>query len=127
AIHGACMGGGLEAALAAHYRIATDHPRTVLALPEVMLGLLPGMGGTQRLPRTVGLRNALDMILTGRNVRARKALKIGLVDELVHPAILREVALDRARQLAAGTLSRSRGRTSHGAADTVLEDNPVGR
>ena len=127
AIHGACLGGGLEAALAAHYRIATDHPKTVLALPEVMLGLVPGSGGTQRLPRTVGLRNALDMILTGRNVRARKALKIGLVDELVHPAILREVAVDRARQLGAGTLGRSRGRTSHGAADAVLEDNPVGR
>jgi 3-hydroxyacyl-CoA dehydrogenase/enoyl-CoA hydratase/3-hydroxybutyryl-CoA epimerase len=127
AIHGACMGGGLEAALAAHYRIATDHPKTVLALPEVMLGLLPGMGGTQRLPRAVGLRNALDMILTGRTVRARKAHKIGLVDELVHPAILREVALDRARQLADGSMSRSKGRTSHGAADAVLEDNPVGR
>ncbi|HEU4565349.1 MAG TPA: fatty acid oxidation complex subunit alpha FadJ [Gemmatimonadaceae bacterium] len=127
AIHGACLGGGLEAALAAHYRIASDHPKTVLALPEVMLGLIPGMGGTQRLPRTVGLRNALDMILTGRNVRARKALKIGLIDELVHPAILREVAVDRARSLAEGRIERSKGRKSHGAADAVLEDNPVGR
>jgi 3-hydroxyacyl-CoA dehydrogenase/enoyl-CoA hydratase/3-hydroxybutyryl-CoA epimerase len=126
AIHGACLGGGLEAALAAHYRIATDHPKTVLALPEVMLGLIPGAGGTQRLPRTVGLRNALDMILTGRNVRGKKALKIGLVDELVHPAILREVAVDRARALADGRIPRSRGRRQHGPADAVLEDNPVG-
>ncbi|MDQ3697602.1 MAG: enoyl-CoA hydratase-related protein, partial [Gemmatimonadota bacterium] len=102
AIHGACLGGGLEAALAAHYRIGTDHPKTVLALPEVTLGLIPGAGGTQRLPRTVGLRNALDMILTGRNVRARQALKIGLLDELVHPSILRDVAIERARSLAAG-------------------------
>ncbi|MBC7790250.1 MAG: fatty acid oxidation complex subunit alpha FadJ [Anaerolineae bacterium] len=127
AIHGACMGGGLEAALASHYRIATDSPKTVLALPEVMLGLLPGAGGTQRLPRTVGLRNALDMILTGRNVRARKALKIGLIDELVHPAILRDIAVDRAAALANGKLARSKGRKAHGAADAVLEDNPVGR
>jgi 3-hydroxyacyl-CoA dehydrogenase/enoyl-CoA hydratase/3-hydroxybutyryl-CoA epimerase len=127
AIHGVCVGGGLEAALAAHYRIATDHPKTVFALPEVMLGLIPGAGGTQRLPRIVGIRNALDMILTGRNVRAKKALKIGLIDELVHPAILRDVAIDRARSLANGTRKRSTGRSGHNAADLVLEDNPVGR
>jgi 3-hydroxyacyl-CoA dehydrogenase/enoyl-CoA hydratase/3-hydroxybutyryl-CoA epimerase len=72
AIHGACLGGGLETALACAWRIGTDHPKTVLALPEVMLGLIPGAGGTQRLPRLVGLRNALDMILTGRNVRAKR-------------------------------------------------------
>jgi 3-hydroxyacyl-CoA dehydrogenase/enoyl-CoA hydratase/3-hydroxybutyryl-CoA epimerase len=127
AIHGVCLGGGTETALAAHYRIGTDHPKTVLALPEVMLGLIPGGGGTQRLPRTVGIRNALDMILTGRNVRAKKALKIGLLDELVHPAILRDVAIDRARGLADGTRKRSSGRSGHNAADLVLEDNPVGR
>ncbi|HSJ64833.1 MAG TPA: fatty acid oxidation complex subunit alpha FadJ [Gemmatimonadaceae bacterium] len=127
AIHGVCLGGGVETALAAHYRIATDHPKTVLALPEVMLGLIPGGGGTQRLPRLVGIRNALDMILTGRNVRARKALKIGLIDELVHPAMLRDVAIDRARGLADGSRKRSSGRSDHNAADLVLEDNPVGR
>ena len=126
AIHGACMGGGLEASLACAYRIATDHPKTVLALPEVMLGLIPGAGGTQRLPRTVGLRAALDMILTGKNVRAKKALQIGLVDEMVHPAILRETAIDRARQLADGRIARRRRRT-HGAADLALEDNALGR
>ena len=71
AIHGACLGGGLEAVLACHHRVASDHPRTVFALPEVQLGLIPGAGGTQRLPRTIGLRNALDMILTGRTVRGR--------------------------------------------------------
>jgi 3-hydroxyacyl-CoA dehydrogenase / enoyl-CoA hydratase / 3-hydroxybutyryl-CoA epimerase len=127
AMHGACLGGGLEAALAAHYRIATDHPKTVLALPEVMLGLVPGAGGTQRLPRTIGLRNALDMILTGKNIRAKKALQIGLVDELVHPSILRQVAVQRARELADGTVARSRGRKAHGAADRALEDNKLGR
>src|SRR3954467_1679305 len=83
AIHGACLGGGLEVALACTYRICSDHPRTVLALPEVQLGIIPGMGGTQRLPRLIGARNALDMILTGKNIRAKKALQMGLVDEMV--------------------------------------------
>ncbi|HET7586327.1 MAG TPA: fatty acid oxidation complex subunit alpha FadJ [Gemmatimonadaceae bacterium] len=127
AIHGACLGGGVEMALACAYRIATDHPKTMLALPEVMLGLIPGAGGTQRLPRRVGLRNALEMILTGKNVRGRKALAIGLVDELVHPSILRDVAMARARDLAAGTIPRNRPRASHGAMDLLLEDNPLGR
>ncbi|MDP9265050.1 MAG: 3-hydroxyacyl-CoA dehydrogenase NAD-binding domain-containing protein, partial [Chloroflexota bacterium] len=127
AIHGACLGGGLEVALAAAYRVATDHPKTVLALPEVQLGLIPGAGGTQRLPRTVGLRQALEMILQGRNVRAKKALQIGLIDELVHPSILLDVALDRAAKLAVGAIARSRGRTVHGFSDLVLEDNVLGR
>ncbi len=127
AIHGACLGGGLEAALAAAYRIATDHPKTVLALPEVQLGLIPGAGGTQRLPRTVGLRQSLDMILQGRNVRAKKALQIGLIDELVHPSILLAIAIDRAAKLAAGTIARNRGRKVHGVSDLMLEDNGLGR
>ncbi len=128
AIHGACLGGGLEMALASAYRIATDHPKTVLALPEVTLGVIPGAGGTQRLPRTVGLRNALDMILTGRNVRAKKALRMGLIDELVHPSILREVAVDRARQIADGKIARAgRKRRSRGIANLALEGNPLGR
>jgi 3-hydroxyacyl-CoA dehydrogenase/enoyl-CoA hydratase/3-hydroxybutyryl-CoA epimerase len=127
AIHGACMGGGLEAALACAYRICTDHPKTVLALPEVMLGLIPGAGGTQRLPRTVGLRNALDMILTGKNIRAKKALQMGLVDEMVHPAILREIAVDRAKKLGAGSMKRSRGAKSIGLMGWILEKNPLGR
>ena len=127
AIHGACMGGGLEASLACAYRICTDHPKTVLALPEVMLGIIPGAGGTQRLPRTVGLRNALDMILTGKNIRAKKALQVGLVDEMVHPAILREIAIDRARKLGAGSLRRSRGARQTGLAALLLEKNPAGR
>src|ERR671916_1906470 len=104
AIHGPCLGGGLETTLACAYRVATDHPKTILALPEVQLGLIPGAGGTQRLPKLVGLQRALDMILTGRNMRAKKAYQMGLVDELVHPAVLREVAVDRARKLAAGSL-----------------------
>lgn len=127
AIHGACLGGGLETALACRYRIATDHPKTVLALPEVQLGLIPGAGGTQRLPRLVGLQRALDMILTSRTVRAKKAWQMGLVDELVHPAILREVAIDRARKLAAGTLVARHSPRDRGATGRLLEDNPIGR
>jgi 3-hydroxyacyl-CoA dehydrogenase/enoyl-CoA hydratase/3-hydroxybutyryl-CoA epimerase len=127
AIHGACLGGGLETALACHYRIASDHPKTVLALPEVQLGLLPGAGGTQRLPRLIGLQRALDMILTSRNVRAKKACQMGLVDELVHPAILLDVAIARARELADGTRVASHALKGRGAADRLLEDNRLGR
>ena len=127
AIHGACLGGGLETALACRWRIATDHPKTVFALPEVQLGLIPGAGGTQRLPRLVGLQRALDLILTGRTVRATKAFRMGLVDELVHPAILRDVAITRARELAGGTARASHPMKGRGAAGALLEDNPVGR
>ena len=126
AIHGACLGGGLETALACRYRICTDHPKTTFSLPEVQLGLIPGMGGTQRLPRRVGLQAALDMILTGRSVRARRALQIGLVDEMVHPAILREVAIDRARALRDGR-REARGRGIGGPTGLLLEHNPLGR
>jgi 3-hydroxyacyl-CoA dehydrogenase/enoyl-CoA hydratase/3-hydroxybutyryl-CoA epimerase len=126
AIHGVCLGGGLELALACRYRICTDHPKTTLALPEVQLGLIPGMGGTQRLPRRVGLQAALDMILTGRTVRARRALQIGLVDEMVHPAILRDLAVQRARSLADGSLRPTRSRTFR-ASSLLLEHNPFGR
>ena len=126
AIHGACLGGGLETALACRYRICTDHPKTTFSVPEVQLGLIPGMGGTQRLPRRVGLQAALDMILTGRSVRARRALQMGLVDEMVHPAILREIAIDRARALGDGRRQAPR-RGIGGPANLLLEHNPIGR
>jgi 3-hydroxyacyl-CoA dehydrogenase/enoyl-CoA hydratase/3-hydroxybutyryl-CoA epimerase len=125
AIHGACMGGALELSLAAHYRIATDHPKTVLALPEVQIGLIPGAGGTQRLPRLIGARAALDMILTGKNVRAKKAMQIGLVDELVHPSILKKTAIQRAQELADGTIKRRKH--SGGVTGFLLDENPAGR
>ena len=85
AIMGACLGGGFEVALATHYRIAVNDSKTVVGLPEVKLGLLPGSGGTQRLPRLAGLTNALDMALTGKNVKAKKAKSLGIVDVLVEP------------------------------------------
>ena len=126
AIHGACLGGGLELALACRYRVASDHPKTMLGLPEVQLGLIPGMGGTQRLPRLIGARNALDMILTGKNIRAKKALAIGLVDEVVHPAILVELAVRRAGELSGGALKPKRG-SGRGFMAAALDRNPIGR
>lgn len=96
AIHGPCLGGGLELALACHARVATTDNKTVLGLPEVQLGLLPGSGGTQRLPRLVGIQKALDMILTGKQLRAAQAKKIGLVDAVVPKSILLEAAVQLA-------------------------------
>jgi len=96
AIHGPCLGGGLELAMACHARVASSDNKTVLGLPEVQLGLLPGSGGTQRLPRLVGLQKALDMILTGKQLRAAQAKKAGLVDEVVPNSILLEAAVKRA-------------------------------
>ena len=92
AIHGPCLGGGLELALACDYRVCTDSDITKLGLPEVQLGLLPGSGGTQRLPRLIGLLPSLDMILTGKQVRAKKAKKLGIVDECVSEDVLLDVA-----------------------------------
>ena len=125
AIHGACMGGAFELAIASHYRIATDHPKTVLALPEVQLGLIPGAGGTQRLPGLIGVRAALDIILTGKNVRAKKAMQIGLVDELVHPSILKKIAIQRALEIADGTVKHRKH--SGGVTGFLLDENPAGR
>jgi 3-hydroxyacyl-CoA dehydrogenase/enoyl-CoA hydratase/3-hydroxybutyryl-CoA epimerase len=98
AIHGACLGGGLELALACRFRVATEHPKTKLGLPEVQLGLIPGLGGTQRLPRRIGVAAALDLILTGRQVDARQARKLGIVDDTCHPADLRAAAERWARE-----------------------------
>lgn len=90
AIHGACMGGGCEFVLACDYRMATEDSATRIGLPEVQLGILPGFGGCIRLPRVIGLQAALDIILAGKSVNAKKAQKSGLVDRVVHPATLQE-------------------------------------
>jgi 3-hydroxyacyl-CoA dehydrogenase / enoyl-CoA hydratase / 3-hydroxybutyryl-CoA epimerase len=125
AINGACLGGGLELALACHYRIATDHPKTQLGLPEVQLGLIPGAGGCQRLPRLIGARAALDMILTGRTERAAKALRLGLVDEVVPPSILRQTAIAAADRLVREGLPK---RTATGGLPgLVLDRTSAGR
>lgn len=83
AIHGPCLGGGLELALACDYRLVVDHPATQLGLPEIEIGLLPGWGGTQRLPNTIGLERALLVILGGRRLDARQARRWGLADAVL--------------------------------------------
>jgi 3-hydroxyacyl-CoA dehydrogenase len=99
AIHGTALGGGLEVALCAHYRVAV--PSAKLGLPEVALGLLPGAGGTQRLPRVVGPERALEMMTSGRHVPAKEALAGGLVDELVEEGKLKEGAIAFAKKVVA--------------------------
>ena len=94
AINGSALGGGYEICLACHYRLTADNPKTQIGLPEVTLGLLPGAGGTQRLPRMIGLKNALPMLMEGRKVGVAKAKEMGLVDEVV-PA---DGLMARARQ-----------------------------
>lgn len=128
AINGACLGGGLESVLACTWRIATNNPKTILGAPEVQLGLIPGAGGTQRLPRLVGLQAALDMILRGKNVRIRQAQKIGLVDEVVHPSILKSIAIARAREFGRGERKYpDRKGVAPGALNSMLEGNSLGR
>lgn len=137
AIEGAALGGGLELALACSYRLASLSPRTKLGLPEVQLGLLPGSGGTQRLPRLVGIAQALDLILTGRQLDAKRALRMGLVDEAVPAPLLLQVAQRRAKELGQGTappqrrrkdlLQAVRAKTGDQLRTFALEENPVGR
>ncbi|MEJ2690021.1 MAG: 3-hydroxyacyl-CoA dehydrogenase NAD-binding domain-containing protein [Deltaproteobacteria bacterium] len=120
AIHGACLGGGLEVALACHYRVVTDDPRTFLALPETQLGIIPGFGGTQRLPRLIGLVEGLSMITSGSRVFAKKAVRIGLADAVV----VREHLLDAALHL----INRGMpGRRKKQLSRLFLEGTPLGR
>ena len=91
AIHGTSLGGGFEVALCCHYRVAV--PSAKCGLPEVHLGLLPGAGGTQRLPRIVGVEKALEMVTSGAHVGAKQCLAMGLVDELAEEGKLRETAI----------------------------------
>jgi 3-hydroxyacyl-CoA dehydrogenase/enoyl-CoA hydratase/3-hydroxybutyryl-CoA epimerase len=128
-IDGACLGGGLEFALACTYRIVADEDKTKLGLPEVTLGIIPGWGGTQRLPRLIGIQAAMEMILGGAPVNARKALKLGLADACVpRPFLDQEVAAFVQRILthdgaAAVRAKRPRG----GVMRWALEGNPAGR
>jgi 3-hydroxyacyl-CoA dehydrogenase/enoyl-CoA hydratase/3-hydroxybutyryl-CoA epimerase len=125
AIHGACLGGGFELALACHWRVISDSPKTQLGLPEVQLGLLPGVGGTQRLPRLVGVRAAFDMILAGKSERADKAFRLGMADELVPESILRQTALAAAERIARG--GPPRRKPQGGMQALFLDRTPIGR
>jgi 3-hydroxyacyl-CoA dehydrogenase / enoyl-CoA hydratase / 3-hydroxybutyryl-CoA epimerase len=126
AIHGACLGLGLELSLCCAWRVATDHPKTQLGLPEVQLGILPGAGGCNRLPRLIGARAALDIILAGRSERAPRALRLGLVDELVPRSILERTAVAAARRIADTGRPRRPARGA-GLAGLLLDRNPLGR
>lgn len=98
AINGICLGGGTEMSLACHFRVATNNSKTQIGLPEVKLGFIPGWGGTVRLPRLIGLQQALPLILTGATVEPPKAWRLGLIDEVVEAHDL----LDRAEKIALG-------------------------
>ncbi len=132
AIDGPALGGGLEVALTGSMRICTDNPKTQLGQPEVQLGVLPAGGGTQRLPVLIGIAAALEMILTGKPARPRRALAIGLVDEVVPQEVLLDIAKQRARESVGelgnqpGPSVRDRLSPSHLQA-MALEQNPVGR
>ena len=117
AIHGAALGGGLEVALAAHYRIAS--PTAKLGLPEVLLGLMPGAGGTQRAPRLVGVQPALDLMLSGRHAGAKEALSLGLVDRVAKDADARAEGLAYANELVAANAPVRRTREGAGLADAA--------
>jgi len=124
-IHGNCIGGGLEIALACHYRMAVDSPSTVISSPEVQVGLIQDSSGVLRLPKLIGLTAALPLMLTGRILRARQAKKKGLIDELIPPYGLKEAAVKKADELAkSGKIRRKRKRT---ILNFLLESNPVGR
>ncbi|RUQ34782.1 MAG: fatty acid oxidation complex subunit alpha FadJ [Candidatus Competibacteraceae bacterium] len=129
AIDGACLGGGLELALACHGRICTDQPKTALGLPEVMLGVLPGSGGTQRLPRLIGIPAALDLMLTGKHLNAQKARRLGLVDDVVPATILLPSAIALAKKLRSTRPVRNNASlfSVKGLTKLALEDNPLGR
>lgn len=122
AIDGVCLGGGLELALACHQRICSDSKKTMMGVPEVQLGLLPGGGGTQRLPRQVGITTALDMMLTGKQIRPKQALKMGLVDDVVPGSILLASAVELALKG-----KRSSKKVKKSLVNQLLEGTPVGR
>jgi 3-hydroxyacyl-CoA dehydrogenase / enoyl-CoA hydratase / 3-hydroxybutyryl-CoA epimerase len=128
-IHGICVGGGLELALACKYRLVSDHPKTSLGLPETTIGIYPGWGGTQRLPRLVGLIEAIQMITSGRPVNGSKAVKIKLADEL----FANEFADDKLNAFLGKCLSE-KGRKQiqdkrklTGLKHWLIESNPLGR
>ncbi len=131
AIYGSCLGGGLEVAMACHYRIAVEDKKTGLGLPEVMLGLLPGGGGTQRLPKLAGVPNSLDMMLTGKTLKVDRAKKWGIVDQVVKPLgpgldqpekrtmqYLEEVAIKAAKDLVKGSIKSGKKK---GTMDRIMD------
>lgn len=128
-IRGACLGGGMEFALACTFRVVADHPKTLLGLPETTLGIIPGWGGTQRMIHLVGLINGLPLILTGKGIKADKAYKMKLADAIVPwefqetkvAEFIKQVLTSEGRK---HILSR---RKRNGLGNFLLEGNPIGR
>jgi len=127
AINGPCLGGGLELSLACTWRVATSGPKTKLGLPEIQLGLIPGAGGTQRLPRLIGIQTALDMILTGKRLDGARAYKAGLVDACVPERQLRQHALAFASKKRSSASSAPKKSFAQDLPKLALEGNPIGR
>jgi 3-hydroxyacyl-CoA dehydrogenase / enoyl-CoA hydratase / 3-hydroxybutyryl-CoA epimerase len=133
AIHGACLGGGLELALTCQYRLASEHAKTRMGLPEVMLGILPAWGGTTRLPRLVGLSASLELLLTGKQLNARRAEKMGLIDRVTTPKEIKVQAASFIEEILSGgeTVRRkvlsARDRSRRGIVSRFLDRNLAGR
>ena len=122
AIHGATMGGGCEFAMACDYRIATEDSSTKIGLPETQLGIIPGFGGCVRMPRIIGLQAALDIILAGKALNSKKAMKVGLIDKVVHPALLESEAFKWANELISkGGNKRRKQFKAKGLVNIILE------
>lgn len=128
-IDGACLGGGLEFALACTYRLATDNRKTILGCPEVKLGILPGWGGTQRLPKLIGLAASLPLLLSGRSVPAKKAYKLKLIDAIIASEFKEEKSQEFLQNIltAPGRKKILNRRKSRGLISLLLEKNPLGR
>jgi 3-hydroxyacyl-CoA dehydrogenase/enoyl-CoA hydratase/3-hydroxybutyryl-CoA epimerase len=125
AVHGLCVGGGVEMSLSCDYRVLSDSDRTTVSLPEVQLGILPAWGGTTRLPRLIGLQAALDMLLTGKKIRASKAKRIGLASAVVPAPIFQEAVRDFTLGLI-GEKGAPRTR-KRSFVQRALDDTPPGR
>lgn len=127
AIEGPCVGGGMEISLAHKYRLLSDHPKTILGLPEVKLGLLPGWGGTYRLTHLLGLQNSLDMMLTGKNIRPSKAIKTGLVDKVIPHEMFQDASLEFAKNVAKTGKLPTKKPIKKAFMHKILDNNFAGR
>lgn len=128
-IQGVCLGGGLELALSCHYRVVIDHPKTFLGLPEVSLGIMPGWGGTQRLPRLLSLRQATEMIVSGKGVNGVKAYKIHLADAIFSPDFQKKNQSEFCKKILSkkGREQILQKRKKISLQDRLLQNNPLGR
>ncbi|MEK6223604.1 MAG: enoyl-CoA hydratase-related protein, partial [Thermodesulfobacteriales bacterium] len=126
AVSGSCLGMGLELILACTYRVASENSNTYFGMNEVENGLIPCAGGTQRLPRLIGTREALDLILSGETIDSTYAKELGLIDEVVPSEILLDISLERALQISNKEFKPQRGYFK-GIQHTIVNENPIAR